>query len=118
MANPFINAYKSVQGLGAETTGLEAREDALIPQSFQKIFDGIAESGKTAAVEDVSTNMFIQTRDLMKQAENQSKLAAEGKADPLEVAHAVNNANMAAEQLTTSLSKALQAYQSIAGMQL
>lgn len=118
MANPFINAYKSVQDLGAEASGLDSRDDAPIPQAFQKIFDGMSEGNKTATVEDVSTNMFMQTRDLMKKAENQSQLAAEGKADPLEVAHTMNNVTHAAELLTTSISKGLQAYQSIANLQL
>ncbi len=118
MANPFINAYKSIQDIGADALGLESRDDAPVPQQFQKIFDGVSNSSQTTAVQSTGANIFFEARDGLRNVDTAGKLAAEGKANPLEVANAVNEAKHAAETLTTSLSKALQAYQSIAGMQL
>ncbi|MEB3702928.1 hypothetical protein Bealeia1_00118 [Candidatus Bealeia paramacronuclearis] len=118
MTNPLINAYKVAQNLGVGTQGMDAREGAPVPQSFQNIFDGLShESSQNNSVSSVSQNMFTSTRDLMRDAENKAKLSAEEKIDPLEVSHAMNNASIAAEQLTTTISKTIEAYKSVANMQ-
>lgn len=117
-SNPFINAYKSIQDIGAEALGLDSRDGAPIPQQFQKVFDGVSNSPQASAVEKTGLNIFLDARDGLRNVDAGAKLAAEGKANHLDVATAVNDVKHAAETLTTSVSKALQAYQSIVGMQL
>ena len=117
MSNPLINAYKVAQNLGVGTHGVDAREDSPIPQSFQNIFDALShETSQNNEVSAVSQNIFTSTRDLMRDAESKAKLGAEEKIDPLEVSHAMNNASLAAEQLTTTISKVVTAYQAVANM--
>lgn len=109
------------------TTGIKAYQDHLKALSGEKLdarsdtqdtgFKSLlTKSEPTSATSNLLGNAVGSAIDAMHKAETQTKLAVEGKADPLEVAHSVNAASLAAEQMTTTISKAINAYEGLLRM--
>lgn len=102
-----VNAYR-----GALNNNLKSGLDAPQDNNFKNLVSSQHQNG----LGDVVTSMVSQAIETSHEAETQMKMAAQGQANPTEVAHTMRMAALNMEGVITTLGKGIEAYNKMLSM--